>query len=161
LLIDGIDPIAARDARRAQEALGCHVQALRRGIPAGQPGKLEKRSPPAPMGIDAENLRLPRNRACAGIVEHHGADTVQNVHGVRDTDRSCGPWPARRQAYPESARHLTHGAHLSPWECEQLRAEQSTAVVGRKPPRPRARRCRYFEIGFPGSSAHTGFPVGK
>jgi hypothetical protein len=97
LLIDGIDPIAAGDARHAQEALadapGCHFQALRRGIPAGQPGKLEKRSPPAPMGIDAENLRLPRNRAFAGVRGEYGFSPENPASDLDRKIRDCEPCP--------------------------------------------------------------------
>jgi hypothetical protein len=79
LLIDGIDPITARDAKRAQAALAdAHAVTFKHcAVHSGQQGKLEKRGSPAPMGVDAENLRSPRNRAFAGGRRRHS-------HGFKD-----------------------------------------------------------------------------
>lgn len=67
--------------------------------------------------------------ALSGIVEHHGADIVQNVMAsaiqsarADPGERAGRPIGAESTSIPASARHLTHGAHLSPWVCEQLRA---------------------------------------
>jgi hypothetical protein len=69
LLIDGLDPIDARNARRAQAALQDAQAATFRHcadeyIKDNQ--AIWKNGSPAPMGLDTENLRPPRDRSSTG-----------------------------------------------------------------------------------------------
>ena len=130
LVVDGVDPIDERKARKAaqrgRERQGPDVQGMRRGLHRGAQGKLEERQARRAMGGHPGDLRLSGHRQSACAVgrnrarhEDHPADL-----GNQDGDGEQGP-RSHRKGFgscqgPEAsiwARIRRHGAGISTNYC--------------------------------------------